>query len=111
MPAELAFVPLNSRADSWNKNPVADLLNPAKLWSREAVLARACPVPKDPGVYAWYSREAPLGVPTEECRKYGAYTLLYVGIAPKAPPRNGTRPHEVRPVLQRRLRVEEPAAA
>jgi len=56
------------------------------------VLARACPVPKDPGVYAWYFRAVPPGVPTAGCLQHGPYVLLYVGIAPKAPPKNGGKP-------------------
>jgi hypothetical protein len=42
------------------------------LLTREQVLASPCPIPAVAGVYGW--------------------TLLYVGISPKAPPRNGRRP-------------------
>jgi len=38
--------------------PQADvLLNPARLWTRAEVLVRPCPVPREPGVYAWYTLE------------------------------------------------------
>ena len=62
------------------------LLNPARLWTRSEVLVRDCPVPREPGVYAWYFREIPPGVPTTDCRQALGATLLYVGISPKKPP-------------------------
>ncbi len=68
------------------------LLNPACLWSRREVLEQACPVPKAPGIYAWYFKEIPAGVPTEDCARFGMYTLLYAGISPRAPFKNGARP-------------------
>ena len=68
-----------------------NLLNPDKLWSREEVLARPSPVPKEPGVYAWFFRNLPSIVPTEDCVAHEDLRLLYVGIAPKAPPQNGAR--------------------
>src|SRR5262245_38953406 len=61
------------------------LLNPARLWTRSDVLVRDCPVPREPGVYAWYFREIPPEVPTADCRRALGATLLYVGIAPKQP--------------------------
>src|SRR6516162_4544244 len=69
--------------------PQADaLLNPARLWTRAEVVVRArdCPVPRQAGVYAWYFREIPPGVPTDDCRQALGATLLYVGISPKKPP-------------------------
>src|SRR5262245_36359634 len=62
------------------------LLHPARLWTRSEVLVRDCPVPREPGVYAWYFREIPPGVPTTDCRQALGATLLYVGISPKKPP-------------------------
>jgi hypothetical protein len=64
------------------------LTDPPRLWSRQEVLTTEC-VPRTPGLYAWYFRDVPPSVPTEGCVvRYGA-TLLYAGIAPKAPPQNG----------------------
>ncbi|MFL6118677.1 GIY-YIG nuclease family protein [Actinophytocola sp.] len=54
--------------------------------------SRRSVVPARSGVYAWYFDEVPSGVPTEGCRVSAFGTLLYVGIAPKAPPANGARP-------------------
>lgn len=71
-------------------------LAPARLWSRAEVLASPSPVPREPGVYAWYFRDIPPGVPTADCQRCRDLTLLYVGIAPKAPPKNGARPSSQR---------------
>jgi hypothetical protein len=68
------------------------LFQPSRLWSREEVLTRPCPIPKAPGIYAWFFKQVPPGVPTENCIRYGEYTLLYIGISPKAPPKNGGNP-------------------
>jgi hypothetical protein len=65
-----------------------DLLSPVKLWSRAEVLETGA-VPRSPGVYAWYFRKIPPGVPTHGCVVRDNLTLLYVGIAPKAPPQSG----------------------
>jgi hypothetical protein len=68
------------------------LLRPRNVWSRTEVLGPARPVPKEPGVYAWYFRNVPADVPTDGCIRHDSLTLLYVGIAPKAPPTNGRAP-------------------
>jgi hypothetical protein len=66
-----------------------ELLSPRKVWSRAEVLTCPCPVPRSAGVYAWYFREVPDGVPVKDCLMSEGLTLLYAGISPKAPPRNG----------------------
>lgn len=66
-----------------------ELLQPEKLWSRAEVLTRPCPVPASPGVYAWWFREIPPGLVTQECLTHEGLTLLYVGISPKRPPIEG----------------------
>jgi hypothetical protein len=68
------------------------LLKPERLWSRQEVLSAPSPVPRQPGVYAWYFREIPPHAPVANCHVHGSYTLLYVGISPKEPPRNGSTP-------------------
>lgn len=83
------------------KMEATELLEPAKLWTRSEVLSRPCPVPNAAGVYAWYFRTCPDGVPTEGCVRRGDLTLLYVGISPKAPPATGT---PSRQTLRTRLR-------
>lgn len=79
------------------------LLAPRCLWTREQVLVRSdCPVPRDPGLYAWYFRTAPRHVPTEDCHHWQGMPLLYVGISPKRPPANGAPPSRQR--LRNRVR-------
>ena len=39
------------------------LLAPQRVWSRTEVLASPSPVPKSPGVYAWYFKYIPPLVP------------------------------------------------
>lgn len=66
------------------------LLRPERLWTRSEILSANC-VPRLPGVYAWYFRETPPGVPVDGCVLRDGLTLLYAGISPKAPPRDGSR--------------------
>lgn len=65
------------------------LLKPTKLWSVRELTDRQFPIPKSPGVYAWYFREVPPLVPIENCLTIDGQTLLYVGISPKKPDANG----------------------
>lgn len=61
------------------------LLAPKKLYRRSEVLARPCPVPAQPGIYAWYFRDPPAQVPLDGTHEYQGHYLLYVGIAPRKP--------------------------
>lgn len=79
------------------------LVIPQRLWSRSEILDPADPVPRSPGVYAWYFRIVPPLVPAEGCITCGDLTLLCVGIAPKRPPRNGQPPSKN--TLHDRLRM------
>ena len=69
-----------------------DLFHPEHLWSRQEVLSRPSPVPKAPGVYAWYFRNLPPDVPITGCNSIGEFYMLYVGISPSAPSTNGKGP-------------------
>src|ERR1039457_6681128 len=69
-----------------------DLLHPKRLWSRQEVLSQPSPVPKAPGVYAWYFRDLDSLVPSLDCLAVGEFRLLYIGISPAAPPANGKLP-------------------
>jgi len=64
------------------------VLLPDSLLSRDEVLAQPCPIRKAPGVYAWYFRQIPPGVPTDGCTECQGRTLLYIGISPSAPAAN-----------------------
>ena len=55
---------------------------PEKTYSRTEVMSRPTPVPAVNGVYFWWFKEIPPGVPTEGCITSDGYTLLYVGISP-----------------------------
>ena len=68
------------------------LLNPEKLWSRSEILSSQSPVPKKAGIYAWYFKQSPPNIPIADCHRVKNLTLLYVGISPKAPPMNGSKP-------------------
>ena len=67
------------------------LLHPVQLYSAADCLCRPSPVPKSPGVYAWYF-DAPPGVSVEGCHCALGHTLLYVGIAPKETKDQTTKP-------------------
>jgi hypothetical protein len=53
------------------------------------VLQHPCPVPAVSGLYAWFFREVPPGVADHGCVTRDDATLLYVGIAPRAPSASG----------------------
>lgn len=80
-------VPLDSPPDvarGVGNAAIGLLLQPSRLWSATEILIRPSPVPKSPGIYAWYFDQAPPGVPTTHCHKGpDGQVLLYVGIAPK----------------------------
>lgn len=78
------------------------LVSPAAVWTRDEVLGRPSPVPAEPGVYAWYFEKPPPDVPLDGCHTTDHGVLLYVGISPKAPSRNGVRPS--RQSLRTRIR-------
>ncbi len=65
------------------------LLSPTKLWSRAEILSSPSPVPRAPGVYAWYFHQVPPEIPLGGCLTHDDLTLLYVGISLKAPPTEG----------------------
>lgn len=55
---------------------------PEKTYDRTEVMSKPTPVPAVNGVYFWWFKEIPPGVPTEGCITFDGYTLLYVGISP-----------------------------
>jgi hypothetical protein len=58
------------------------LLNPKSLWTRKALGDGLLQVPAQPGVYAWWFKKRPPGVPCRDAYRAGTKWLLYVGIAP-----------------------------
>jgi hypothetical protein len=67
------------------------LLRPERLWSRHEVLSIPSPVPRSPGIYAWYFHGLE-SVRSGSCLNAGDFRLLYIGISPSAPPKNGKAP-------------------
>jgi hypothetical protein len=61
---------------------VRALICPPHVYSRSEVLAKPCPVPRERGVYAWFFKEVPNGVPVADCLQFDQMKLLYVGISP-----------------------------
>ncbi len=57
------------------------LRQPEELFSLDELHGRGSPAPRTGGVYAWYFRSRPLGVPAGS-HSFRAMDLLYVGIAP-----------------------------
>ncbi len=62
------------------------------MWTRSEILTRPSPAPIEPGVYAWYFRRLPPGVLSTGCHVLDGLTLLYAGISPRHPPKNGAPP-------------------
>lgn len=62
---------------------------PVRVFSRQDVLARPAPVPASPGVYGWWFRRWPSQITGDRCRHHQGLALLYAGISPDRPPRNG----------------------
>jgi hypothetical protein len=71
-------------------NKQASLLCPSQPFSRAEILSHPCPVPAERGVYAWFFKEVPPGVPTDGCILQNGLTLLYVGISPSSDGGRGT---------------------
>lgn len=67
-------------------------VKPNRLWIRSEGLASPSPVPRPPGVCAWYFHNLRPWVPLQGCRPFDDLAMLYIGIAPKRPPKNGARP-------------------
>ena len=66
------------------RSALHELLEPKRLLSCREILARPCPIPKVPGIYAWYFRQIP-GVPTAGRHTVQGLKLLYIGISPCRP--------------------------
>src|SRR5262245_27755239 len=84
-------------------NQLEHLLRPDRLYTALDVASRPCPVPARPGVYAWYFDEPPPGIDDATCHRVDRRSLLYVGIAPQAPPLNGRPPSKS--TLRKRIRT------
>lgn len=71
----------------------SSLLHPEELASRQLVIGRSSIVPAESGIYAWYFKQSPSKeIDLDSCWKWHDRYLLYIGISPKEPPRNGRPP-------------------
>ena len=52
------------------------------LYSRDEVLSNPCPVTRVNGVYAFFFKEVPPGVPVDGCFTHDGLTLLYIAGSP-----------------------------
>ena len=77
--------------DEGHRSEADYLLRPERIFARGQVLSRPSPVPAVAGVYAWYFDDVPPAVPLYNCHATEGGYLLYVGISPKAPSRDGLR--------------------
>jgi hypothetical protein len=74
-------------------NVIDQLMRPEILFSRREVIGRSSVVPPEPGIYAWYFKEAPsCSIEEPCCWQWQNKRLLYTGISPSEPPRNGKPP-------------------
>ncbi len=64
---------------------IQQIVKPRRLWTAVELLAVACPIPKQSGIYGMYFQTVPLNVPTSGCNRFCNATLLYVGISPEKP--------------------------
>ena len=83
---------VNPPGEIGHAEEIAAFVNPVHVYSRQEVLARPSPVPAAHGVYGWWFRKLPPLVEAEGCGQQQGLTLLYVGISPAEPPKNGRPP-------------------
>jgi hypothetical protein len=74
-----------------NKSRQATFLA-ARTFTRDEVFSEPGPVPSMPGVQGWWFRTVPGAIDVSGCEQRDGLTLLYVGISPTAPPKNGKPP-------------------
>lgn len=78
----------------------APLLQPPELLSVAGLLADRSKAPDEPGIYAWWFKDALPEVPLDGTLSLDDHHLLYVGIAPRKPSASGS---ESRSTLRRRI--------
>jgi len=76
----------NVKSSAANYDQLVDaLLQPSRCWSPRELIANFDNVPRSRGIYAWFFRSLPPGVPSLDTCSGQFGTLLYVGIAPNGP--------------------------
>ncbi len=63
-----------------------EMITPMRCWTGAEVLAAPSPIPMEPGIWGWYFKSIPTGVPPEgRIRRHGP-TPPYATISPMPPP-------------------------
>ena len=68
---------------------LSPLTAPTHLVSRGELYSKPCPVPALDGIYGWWFDQVPGGFEVGRCETVDDSHLLYIGICPKQPPKNG----------------------
>lgn len=66
----------------WKKQSHAFDYYPQRLYNRAELMKEPSLIPAEHGIYFWWFKTNPPGIPTKNCITYQEYTLLYVGISP-----------------------------
>lgn len=85
------------------KNIYDKLLRPVDLIPRSKLIGHSSIVPSSPGIYAWYFLKSPSNeIDLDSCWQWQDKYLLYIGISPVEPPKNGAAPSKNN--LRKRIR-------
>jgi hypothetical protein len=76
------------------------LSKPQRIWKIDELFLHPDTPPPKPGLYGWYFKTLPEGVPVDGCFHFDGFVLGYVGIAPSRKPSPGVRG----PTLRSRIR-------
>jgi len=60
------------------------LLFNSKLYSRDEINTKPYPIPAKPGFYAFFFKDVPEFIPTQNCYVRDGFALLYLGISPSS---------------------------
>lgn len=74
-----------------NVDGYIDELVSSRIWTKAELWPTENLPPQEPGIYAWWFRQAPVDVPIDASIERDGMRLMYVGISPKAPPKGGAR--------------------
>lgn len=84
-----------SQAEAVLMSDVAGYINEliaSRIWTNSEMWSSSNTPPPEPGVYGWWFRDLPASVPVDASMERDGMRLLYIGISPKAPPKNGAKP-------------------
>ena len=73
---------MDTAINSAGSQQLQPIIYPSVLYSRHEIVTSTLLPPSVPGIYAWFFKEIPTGVPVSGCVTKDSLTLLYVGISP-----------------------------